>query len=140
MRHGAAVHYGTKEDMFLMFRGTLLLVTLLAATDVRAQLPAVTVSPDGRYDITFSSPAFSFGGDLGVPVTVTAGRSRMDEIGFYFEVAFDYTVDTLRHASIRAYFDHHAVIFLEQCVGACVNTAPFPSLRNSATITSHFVE
>jgi hypothetical protein len=85
---------------------SLFAASLNAATGI-----SISVSPAGAYDITFASPAWRFGGDLGIRPSNIANTTGSDTLGDYAEISFDYAVDTPRHAAIRAYENRQAVVF-----------------------------
>ena len=98
----------------LVMLGTTFLVCLLgmplqAAVSAEG-LNGLTVSVDsnGAYDIVLATPAWHFGGDIGSPLRNLAQADGSDALGPYSEVAFDYTADAPRHASIRAYAGRQA--------------------------------
>jgi hypothetical protein len=115
------------------------MVRLLLILSLAASLQAVTtiqgargltvsVDPSGSYDVTFAAPAWRFGGEIGLPLANLRVSNGSDGIGAYAEIAFDYALDTTRHAGIRAYQDRPAVLFSVEYQDAAVNAAPFPVL------------
>ncbi|MDQ2831381.1 MAG: hypothetical protein M3Y74_20335, partial [Chloroflexota bacterium] len=91
----------------------------------------VTVSPTGPYTITRrvpGAPAWTFGGDIGHPLTRIAVTSGADRIGAYKEITFHYRAGSARSAGIRAYAARPVVLFRVTYLENAANTAPFPTL------------
>src|SRR5437879_3509696 len=51
---------------------------------------SLTVTPDGRYQVTSANPAFRFGGDLATPLSDLVTGAGQDKLGSYQEIAFHY--------------------------------------------------
>jgi hypothetical protein len=93
----------------------------------------VTVDPSGPYSIAVSDPAWTFGGDIGRPLTHITVNTGTDNIGDYHEITFNYTVvatlqDHPRQAGVRAYQEKPVVLLTLQYLDEASNTGPFPSL------------
>src|SRR4051794_12681865 len=71
----------------------------------------VRVDARGSYTIASRSPAWTFGGTLGRPLTHMAVGTGTDGIGRYRQVAFGYHVDAARIGSIRLYHGKPIVLF-----------------------------
>ena len=91
----------------------------------------VTVAPTGPYTITRrvpGAPAWTFGGDVGHPLTRIVVASGADRIGVYKEITFHYRAGSARSAGIRAYTTRPIVLFRVTYLEHAANTAPFPTL------------
>jgi hypothetical protein len=99
--------------------------------------PGISVTPAGDYDVTFTTPAWRFGGELGTPASNIANSAGSDALGDYSEVSFDYTANTPRHASIRAYDGRNTVLFSVEYARDAANVAPFPTLSRYPMLPYH---
>lgn len=102
--------------------------TAMTATRVettRSGLTA-TVSPNGRWRVTTSVPAWTFAGSVGVPVSDARKATGRDRIGAYRQIDFAYQADGARRGSIRVYDDTPVVLFSVTNLAAAANSAPFP--------------
>jgi hypothetical protein len=98
----------------------------------------VTVDPAGRYTISARDPSWTFGGDVGAPLTDIEVNRGTDNIGWFQEIVFSYTVgaSTLparagaaaRQGRIRAYDSKPVVLFTATYADDAGNVAPFPIL------------
>jgi hypothetical protein len=88
----------------------------------------VRVDARGSYTIAWRSPAWTFGGTLGRPLTHVAVGAGTDGIGRYRDVAFRYHVDAARIGRIRLYHGKPIVLFSVTYLAPARNTAPFPAL------------
>jgi len=91
----------------------------------------VTVSPGGRYTITARAPAWTFGGDIGHPLTHIVVTSGVDRVGAYREIAFRYRAGSERSAGIRVYAARPVVLFRLTYLTNAANAEPFPTLTTS---------
>src|ERR1700689_1459432 len=87
---------------------------------------AAAMSPDGRWQVTTSAPAWTFAGSVGVPVRDMRQATGLDRIGPYRQIDFTYETDGARHGSIRVYDDTPVVLFAVTNHAAAANSAPFP--------------
>jgi hypothetical protein len=99
-----------------------------AATTI-AGAAGLTVSVDssGAYDITLPDPQWHFGGNLGTALTNLGVATGADAVGTYSEIAFDFQTDAPRHAALRAYGNHQAVLFTVSQAVQAPNTLMFPN-------------
>jgi hypothetical protein len=88
----------------------------------------LAVGPDGQYLVTAQDPSWTFGGNLGHPVTNVSVNSGSDGIGAYREITFIYFEVTSRQAGIRVYQNKPAVLFSVSYPEGSINTSPFPVL------------
>jgi hypothetical protein len=107
----------------------LLLGRLSPAATTIAGAAGLTVSVDssGSYDITLPDPQWHFGGNLGGSLTNLAVAPGSDAAGNYTEISFDFQTDAPRHAAIRAYGNHQAVLFTVSQAVQVPNTLTFPN-------------
>jgi hypothetical protein len=89
--------------------------------------PEVNVDPNGRYEVRFTSLAWTFAGDVGRPLRNIRSNDGADGVGVFHEVDFDYAA---RSSGIRAYRDTPAVLFTTTYVSAGPNSEPFPVLKS----------
>ena len=97
----------------------------------------VTVDANGAYSVVVPGPAWVFGGSIGAPLSNLQTASGGDTLGTYSEVSFDFLAGAPRHASIRAYWDHPAVLFTVGNPGAAANNFSFPNLAQYPRNLSH---
>ena len=90
---------------------------------------AVSVDVGGAYDIQVTDPAWSFGGNVGVPISNLATVTGSDSGGDFSEITFDFQTDAFRHAAIRAYQNRQEALFTLSCPYGSPNTAALPALR-----------
>jgi hypothetical protein len=124
---------GRKCTVASIFLAISLLVTIgnaLGAVTSISGANGLTVSVNslGSYSILVESPAWQFGGNIGVPLANVTAQQGADAMGPYAEIVFDYSLDAPRHAGIRAYLNHMAVLFSTTYNGPAANIAPFPAL------------
>ena len=117
----------------------LLLLPLLAAYSPKAQamtaLPStavgIAVSVDetnGSYTVTETSPAWTFAGTVGGPMTDVAVTKGKDKLGDYQEVTFHWQGDSPQAGAIRAYQARPVVQFSVTTPRAATKPAPdFPA-------------
>lgn len=121
--------------IFLLLMSVLSMKASAATISKSSAGITVTVDPNGRYDIAVSNPAWTFGGNIGRPLTNIAVTTGTDNVGDYDETSFDYSVgasaadDSSRHAGIRAYHIKPVVLFTLQYLNEASNTEPFPVLQ-----------
>src|SRR5579871_1997703 len=87
----------------------------------------VSVDPNGGYDIAVPAFAWSFHGNIGATLANIAVASGTDRVGGYAEIGFDFQTDAARHAAIRAYSNHQAVLFTASSSAAAPNSFLFPN-------------
>jgi hypothetical protein len=102
-----------------------------------AQGFVVTVDPTGTYDIQLQNPAWTFGGSLGTPLSNLTVATGADSAGSYGEISFDFRTDAPRHAAIRAYQNHQAVLFTLGTPNGGPNSVVFPNLSRYPTGLNH---
>lgn len=102
-----------------------------------AQGLTASLTATGSYRVSTLSPAWEFGGELGVPASNLKESSGHDGVGFFKEIDFEYHVDTERRGSIRAYSDQMIVLFSVSYAGAAQNIAPFPTLSSYPSTSAH---
>lgn len=71
----------------------------------------VTVDPSGRYAIAVQDPAWTFGGEIGSPLTDLEVNQGMDNIGEFQEIAFNYTVGASPQQGTRAAAARQGAVF-----------------------------
>lgn len=98
---------------------------------------AALLTTSGDYTISVPSPAWKMGGKLGAVASNLTTTNGRDAVGPYYEIGFDYRVDTIRHGTIRAYTNHIAVLFSVTYDGAAQNSAPFPTLSRFPSMLGH---
>jgi len=121
--------------LLVMASGLTVSARGVPATPTAISTPAtgisVMVSPAGPYTITRRSPGaptWTFGGDIGHPLTRIAVTSGADRIGAYKEITFQYRAGSARGAGIRAYAARPVVLFRVTYLENAANIAPFPTL------------
>ena len=82
---------------------------------------------DGTYSVAVSGIPWTFRGSIGAPLSNLRLATGIDSVGSYQEVAFDFTTDAPRHASIRSYSSRSAVLFSVSSSVATANSFSFPS-------------
>ena len=98
-------------------------VTLVGVNNIK-----VTVDPGGAYSVTVPDMAWTFSGNIGVPLTNLQTGSSADALGGYSEISFDFQSGVARHASIRSYRDHPDVLFTVSCPSSdAANNFAFPN-------------
>jgi hypothetical protein len=115
-----------------MRRALLALILLLSSALPAAAQPAagavdVSVDPSGRYEVRFTSPAWTFVGDVGRPLKDVRSNDGSDGVGVFHEVDFDYAA---RSSGIRVYRDTPVVLFSTTYLSAGPNSEPFPVLKS----------
>ena len=87
----------------------------------------VSVRDSGSYTVETLNPAWSFGGDVGFPLSNVASSQGSDRLGSYVQLSFDFRSDAPRHAYMRAYLERRAVLFSIENTDAAPNSFSFPS-------------
>jgi hypothetical protein len=110
-----------------------LLLVLATATPVGAQPTGtaleVSVDPGGRYTVHLPGPDWSFGGDVGHPLSNIRATDGQDGVGAFHELDFDYQAGVARTAGVRVYRDRPVVLFTTTYLAAGPNAEPFPVLH-----------
>lgn len=91
---------------------------------------AASVQPDGSWQVTASSPRWTFGGSVGAPVSDVHATAGRDGIGPYHQVTFDYQADGPRRSTIRVHDGTPVVLFSTTYLAAGANGAPFPVISS----------
>ncbi|HEX7736618.1 MAG TPA: hypothetical protein VF458_17350 [Ktedonobacteraceae bacterium] len=86
----------------------------------------IHVDLNGTYTISTGTPAWTFSGSVGVPLTHITVNSGSDHMGEYREIQFTYQGKVARSSSIRNYGSHPTVLFSTTYLAASSNTEPFP--------------
>jgi hypothetical protein len=68
-----------------------------------------------------------FTGNIGAPLVNVVVAPGADAVGSYSEISFDFVTDATRHAAIRSYGNHQAVLFTVLNPAAAPNTFSFPN-------------
>src|SRR5579875_1340621 len=97
----------------------------------RGPTPAVTVNSSGSWRISTPTPSWTFGGNVGAPVSDVRATAGHDAIGSYKQVAFSYQDGGSRHADIRVYNRTPIVLFTINYLTASPNVAPFPAISTN---------
>ena len=127
-----------RSTTLLVCFASLSISTLQADTAVQGMNGiTISVQSTGSYSVAVPSSGWEFGGDVGRPLSNVAVNSGADGIGPYSEIAFDYTVEALRRASIRTYLNRQVVLFSITYVLASPNSAPFPTLTQFPQNLNH---
>jgi hypothetical protein len=86
------------------------------------------VDAGGGYSVAIPEMSWNFSGNIGVPLRNLQTSGSADAAGAYIETSFDFDSGGLRHAAIRSYQDHPAVLFTVTNPSADVaNTFAFPN-------------
>lgn len=89
----------------------------------------ISVTPDGSFSITTQSPAWTFGGTVGAPLSQMASNEGKDGIGVYERISFAYTLNGMSAAaSVRAYRTRPVVVFSTTLLSAANNGPLFPRI------------
>ena len=88
----------------------------------------LTVTEAGRYTVSSEDPAFRFGGDIGTPLRNLVTGAGIDNLGSYREIAFHYSSNGLRTASVRIYAESPIVLFSVTYLELAPNAVRFPAL------------
>jgi hypothetical protein len=88
---------------------------------------SVSVDAGGSYAVVVPNLNWRFSGAIGVPLANIAVSSGADAAGAFQEVDFDFQSDAPRHAAIRSYTQHSAVLFTVKCLAAAPNSFSFPA-------------
>ena len=88
----------------------------------------LTVTEAGRYTVSSEDPAFRFGGDIGTPLRDLVTGAGIDNLGSYREIAFHYSSNGLRTASVRIYAESPIVLFSVTYLELAPNAVRFPAL------------
>src|SRR6266542_404886 len=91
---------------------------------------SLSVSPSGQYAVKSQDPPFSFGGDVGTPLSDLVSGTGIDQVGSYQEISFRYASLGARAASIRLYSEKPIVLFSVTYLEAAPNQARFPALTD----------
>jgi hypothetical protein len=97
----------------------------------------VSIDATGRYSVTFMRPNWTFGGDLGTPVTNIARADGSDALGSYSDTSFTYVNGASRQGRIRAYATTPVVVFSERSAAAATNARQFPRLATFPALARH---
>jgi hypothetical protein len=100
---------------------------MAAATIPGAAGLSVSVDPGGAYDVWVPDLSWHFGGNVGYPLSNISIAGGADRIGSYQEISFDFQSDAPRHAAIRSYGGHRAVLFTVSSTSAAPNSFSFPN-------------
>ena len=87
----------------------------------------VTVEPSGTYEVTVPATGWSFTGDVGASLFDLTTNTGVDQSGAYSEISFGWRSEIVRHAAIRAWTNHSAILFTATAAAAAPNTVSFPS-------------
>lgn len=99
---------------------------------------AAVLNSDGSYSITSTTPAWTFGGNLGAPPVDVSVASAADNLGSYSEITFSYTNGTRQTAGIRLYATQPVVLFTETTTAATPNSSfKFPQLTSYPSSLYH---
>jgi hypothetical protein len=90
----------------------------------------VTVESNGHFEVRTSTPAWTFGGDVGRPLANLSVGDGRDGIGAYREVAFESAAATEPAGSIRAYAAASIVLFTTEYRSTTSAPDAFPTLRS----------
>ena len=91
----------------------------------------LTVSIDGSYSIENQDPAWTFAGNVGVPLSGLIGSTGWDGIGWYRKISFTYAANgNPRSGSLRTYPGRSIVMFSTTFLADGNNTALFPSISS----------
>ena len=109
----------------------LILLVALGAPPAAAQ-PSLTsidvsVDPSGHFELRLHAPDWTFGGDVGRPVTNITEANGQDALGAFHQVDFD---DAVRSSAIRVYQDLAVVLFTTTYRSDTPNVEPFPKLTS----------
>ncbi len=119
--------------LYLCFLSCIVLIAPAAvsrAETVSSTGLTLTVSPTGSYAVNSEDPPFRFAGDIGTPLTNLVTSAGMDNLGSYREIAFHYTSNGLRAASVRIYAEKPIVLFSVVYLESAPNAAGFPALTD----------
>jgi hypothetical protein len=97
----------------------------------------VAVDPSGRYSVTFMRPNWTFGGDLGTPLTNIVRTDGSDTLGSYSDTSFTYVSGVSRQGRIRAYATTPVVVFSDRNATAAANLRQFPRLATFPALARH---
>jgi hypothetical protein len=98
-----------------------------AGTSARARFKS-SVAADGSWQVTTSSPQWTFGGTVGAATSGVTTSTGQDALGSYHETVFEYSDGGARRAGIRSYDALPVVIFEDTYVEAASNAHAFPTL------------
>ncbi len=88
--------------------------------------------------MTFTHPAWVFGGSLGAPASAIMTATGSDGVGSYHETTFTYTNAGTRNGRIRTYDHLPVVIFGETNPASASNIRNFPVLSTVPTTSYHW--
>jgi len=92
---------------------------------------ALTVTPNGSFSITSTSPAWTFAGSVGAPIGQISENTGSDSIGFYRKTSFAYTLNGIpASSSIRVYAMRPVALFSTTLLAATPNTPLFPRISS----------
>jgi hypothetical protein len=112
--------------LFLLFLRPLA-VPASAATISGAGGLTVSVDASGSYDVFVPDQQWHFTGSIGSPLVNLVVAPGADAVGSYSEISFDFVSDAIRHAAIRSYGNHQAVLFTMRYPSTGPNTFSFPN-------------
>lgn len=119
--------------------GSTALVRAATPTSISSPYLTVTVKATGFYTILVQSPAWTFSGRIGHPLSNITVTSGSDGVGPYQEIDFNY-VDSnsaSRGGGIRAYNSCPVALFVDRYLSTAPNTTPFPKLSTYPANLSH---
>ena len=100
------------------------------STSISTPYITVTVNPDGAYTIVSTTPAWTFGGNIGHSLSNINVQTGNDHIGSYQEIVCNYNDGngSSRGAGIRTYNAKPIVVFTDSYLSNTPNKSPFPRL------------
>jgi hypothetical protein len=123
---------------FAIFSLVIAIPAQSAVTIVGSGNLAVTVDPGGAYSVTVPNLAWTFSGNIGVPLDNLQVGTGADALGGYSEISFDFQAGAPRHGSIRSYSEHPDVLFsVSYPSQGAANTFAFPSFTDYPRNLSH---
>ncbi len=88
----------------------------------------VSVETDGAYTIVCENPAWTFGGEIGKPLSNLSASNGRDGSGAYDEISFSYFDAAPKQAGIRLYREKRAILFTLKYPEGGLNDSSFPAL------------
>jgi hypothetical protein len=98
---------------------------------------SLVVGSNGIYSVNFTSPAWTFSGDLAQGLTNRTISSGVDNVGAYSEIGFSYLNSVKHAAGIRLYTDSPVVLFTDTTLATGPNTLAFPQWTYYPVTRSH---
>jgi hypothetical protein len=99
--------------------------------------PGAFVDGTGHWSVTLGSPAWTFGGALGVGAADLTSSSGRDAIGAYHETGFAFRDGAARKGAIRVYDQAPIVMFRQQILADTANRNPFPTIATLPNTAHH---